>query len=929
MLFIFKAQVKEKEVQTMFDPGASGNFITKKTADKCGLTLIKGAAVDIRVANNETIRCDQTVMLPLRINSYDAEVPALVLPNDMKDIEVILGTTWVNMLPRGDIRLSSHERSIAFLNPKSSKLVKVYCEDRPLPKKSELQHLTFDMITGAEAVHDINFWQHKEDSWNDDDKAFILSDECQFDENGNCPNMLPYYVLKMTKGKGVKKEGSFEVEVDCDDEQQLPNTQIHVDNFHTKFGATLFGEDLPPYDLQGKTPVTAIKPKAGCENERPFNKARRMDAKALEALQKQLDELLSKGYIKPSSSPYGAPVLMVPKPHQPDKLRLVIDYRAINRITERDRYPLPNTEQLFEALQGAKVFSTFDALWGFWQQPLAKEEQEKTAMVTPFGSFEWKSLPMGLTNAPSVFMRAMENATRDLRDKNGKQFIKIFIDDVLIYSTTVEEHTEHLTLLFKRLEEKKILLKGSKAKWYQNSVKFLGHVISAEGCKPQSNKVQCIKDWPRLTSVTEIRQFLGLIGFYKRYVSGFAEKAKGLNDLLKKDAVVDDTTIVPGTEAHDSFEALKKAITEAPTIVLPNQDTAASGEAPYVIQTDASGFAIGACIMQDQGHGLQPIAFISRSLNAAEQNYSTTERELLGIVHATWEWRHLIVGSHCKLQGDHKPLEALFSPGKELTRRQARWIEKLIQVGVPEMEHVPGKSIPVPDALSRMPGLPVYTAAEGLQAQLKPTMTSDVDPDYMSINLLTSWKLSSDQLPVPQPINLKTGMVHFLNPKDTAHHCFHMIQWMQHLCADEPLHSLLELRRSPRLNPPATIEPSTSFTSSAKPAPTAKVNTPQPTQATKLPIAKANSDWKLVHHRFQELEAAFGPFDVDACCDPKGVNKQAGCPTYWSKNTTGQHRSCFLQNWEGKRIYCNPPWEKPFFDQILKKFTAAYSLWVR
>ena len=135
--------------------------------------------------------------------------------------------------------------------------------------------------------------------------------------------------------------------------------------------------------------------------------------------------------------------------------------------------------------------------------------------------------------------------------------------------------------------------------------------------------------------------------------------------------------------------------------------------------------------MQDQGKGLQPIAFISRSLNAAEQNYSTTERELLGIVHATWEWRHLISGSHCKLQGDHKPLEALFSPGKELTRRQARWIEKLIQVGVPEMEHVPGKSIPVPDALSRKAGMPVYTPQEGMVQQQQNTFKSEVDPDFM------------------------------------------------------------------------------------------------------------------------------------------------------------------------------------------------------
>ena len=166
------------------------------------------------------------------------------------------------------------------------------------------------------------------------------------------------------------------------------------------------------------------------------------------------------------------------------------DYRALNKLTIRNRYPLPNVDQMFEELQGAKVFSAFDAIWGFWQLPLAEEDIPKTAMVTPHGSFEWRALPMGLTNAPAVFMQTMADICRDLK------FVKIFIDDLLVFSNTVEEHEEHLQQLMERLAEHKMQLKEWKAKWFQKSVKFLGHVVSANGIKSQqSSKVEAIKQW--------------------------------------------------------------------------------------------------------------------------------------------------------------------------------------------------------------------------------------------------------------------------------------------------------------------------------------------------------------------------------------------------------------------------------------------------
>jgi hypothetical protein len=268
-------------------------------------------------------------------------------------------------------------------------------------------------------------------------------------------------------------------------------------------------------------------------------------------------------------------------------------------------------------------------------------------------------------------------------------------------------------------------------------------------------------EWPTPQDVTDIRSFVGLASFYRRYIYNFSDKANGLNELLKKDAQpVSEAFKDENSEAWRSFRALKEAITTAPVLILPDQRKAVSGEAPFVIQTDASGTAIGAVLMQDlDGNGLRPISFISRALNKHEQNYSTGERELLGLVYATKVWSYYIVGAHTVLQGDHKPLVALLTPSKELTRRQARWIDHLVQVGVPDMEYVPGKSIPVPDALSRRRDHPKYEPHEGI-------LGKNADPD----SVMDVWKM--DLKPVPSYV--VQGMASYI-PRDEEIHLIHSL----------------------------------------------------------------------------------------------------------------------------------------------------------
>ena len=467
----------------------------------------------------------------------------------------------------------------------------------------------------------------------------------------------------------------------------------------------IFKEELPiregPEVDTTKTPAT-IRFKDSYDGETPFRKGIKMAPRELQQCREQLLELLHKGYIGPSASPFGAPILMVPKPNDPTKLRMVVDYRAINALTQSDRYPLPDITTMMQEMQGKKVFSTIDLLWGFWQIPMLEEHKERTAMTTQqFGAFEWHCLPMGLKNSPSIFQRAMQDMLRDL------DFCHCYIDDVVVASATPEEHLHHLRILFERLRNSKVLAKGTKAKLFRTSCDFLGHVIGADGVAPQQKKVEAVSNWPTPSSVSDIRAFLGLAGYYRKFCYRFSALAAPLNALLKDNA---EWKWEPHEEGV-AFQLLKTALTTAPLLVLPDMGAAMDGSAPFRVQTDASLAAMGGVLMQDQGKGFQPIAFASKTFLPAEMNYSATERELRALIYCTCEeWRHLLWGCEYELQGDHRPLVWLLDPQREISRRQARWLDLLGENDVPQMTWVAGKSIPVPDALSRRPDLMKETA---------------------------------------------------------------------------------------------------------------------------------------------------------------------------------------------------------------------------
>ncbi|XP_040361820.1 uncharacterized protein LOC121049220 [Rosa chinensis] len=442
--------------------------------------------------------------------------------------------------------------------------------------------------------------------------------------------------------------------------------------------------DVFPEELPGLPPVREIDftidllPGTTPISQAPY----RMAPAEVKELYIQLQELTDKGFIQPSVSPWGAPVLFVKK--KDGTLRLCIDYRKLNRVTIRNKYPLPRIDDLFDQLRGAKVFSKIDLRSGYHQLRIKEEDVAKTAFRSRYGHYEFLVMPFGLTNAPAAFMDLMNRVFRPCLDR----FVIVFIDDILVYSKSEELHAEHLNIVLETLRLLQLYAKFSKCEFWLDQVTFLGHVITAAGVSVDPQKVEAVLNWERPTNVTEIRSFLGLAGYYRRFVQNFSRIAAPLTKLTRK-----GVRFVWSKNCERSFQELKSRLTSAPILSLPDD----SGE--YVIYSDASRQGLGCVLMQ---HG-NVIAYASRQLKPHELNYPTHDLELAAIVLALKLWRHYLYGARCQIFTDHKSHKYVFTQ-PNLNLRQRRWME-LIEDYDCTIEYHPGKANVVADALSRNPSV--------------------------------------------------------------------------------------------------------------------------------------------------------------------------------------------------------------------------------
>eukprot|EP00253_Pinus_taeda_P005349 PITA_05349 len=438
--------------------------------------------------------------------------------------------------------------------------------------------------------------------------------------------------------------------------------------------------DVFPEEILGLPPrrdidfTIELVPGAAPVSRAPY----RMSIPELTELKMQLQELLEKNYIRPSVSPWGAPVLFVKK--KDDTLRMCIDYRQLNKLTIKNKYPLPRIDELFDQVKGATVFSKIDLRSGYHQIRIKDEDIAKTAFRTRYGHYEFVVFPFGLTNAPATFMCLMNGIFHPYLD----QFVLIFIDDILIYSRNIEEHCEHLRIVLQTLRKHQLYAKFSKCDFFMEEIQYLGHVISKEGIAVDPEKIKAIMDWPIPKDVTDVRSFMGLAGYYRRFMAGFSKVAFPITSLQKKGKLFHWTP-----DCQKSFEQLKHLLTTAPvlSIVDPNKD--------YVVCTDASKEGLGGVLMQEG----RVIAYESRKLKEHEQKYSAYDLELAAVIHALKMWRHYLMGRKFLLHTDHHSLTKYFIQ-PTLNARQARWVDFLSGFDF-DIKHLQGKENKVADALSR------------------------------------------------------------------------------------------------------------------------------------------------------------------------------------------------------------------------------------
>ncbi|KAF5786109.1 putative nucleotidyltransferase, Ribonuclease H [Helianthus annuus] len=437
----------------------------------------------------------------------------------------------------------------------------------------------------------------------------------------------------------------------------------------------VFPEELPglPPDRQVEFRIDII-PGVAPVARAPY----RLAPTEMKELRTQLDDLVAKGFIRPSSSPWGAPILFVKK--KDGSMRLCIDYRELNKVTIKNRYPLPRIDDLFDQLQGASYFSKIDLRSGYHQLKVKDEDVHKTAFRTRYGHYEFLVRPFGLTNAPAAFMDLMNRFCKPYLDK----FVIVFIDDILIYSKNQADHEKHLRCILKLLHQEKLYAKFSKCEFWLQEVQFLGHVVSERGIQVDPAKVEAVMNWQEPKTPTEIRSFLGLAGYYRRFIENFSRIAAPLTLLTRKNSKFDW-----GPKQQESFDILKQKMSNAPVLTLPD------GIDEFVVYYDASHTGMG-CVLMQKG---KVIAYASRQLKVHEKNYTTHDLELGAVVFALKLWRHYLYGTKCVIYSDHKILQHLFNP-KDLNMRQRRWMETLNDYDC-EIRYHPGKANVVADALSK------------------------------------------------------------------------------------------------------------------------------------------------------------------------------------------------------------------------------------
>lgn len=476
----------------------------------------------------------------------------------------------------------------------------------------------------------------------------------------------------------------------CNDEEK-----VHLVNLLKSYQDIFHCENKP------LTFSNSIKHRIKLKDETPiYTKTYRYPHIHKEEVKKQVQDMLRQGIIKPSKSPWSSPIWIVPKKADNSlkkKWRMVVDYRKLNEKTIDDKYPIPNITDVLDKLGRSQYFSTLDLASGFHQIQVHEKDTPKTAFTVENGHYEFIRMPFGLKNAPSTFQRIMDDILRDLLNES----CLVYLDDIVIFSTSLQEHIIKLKSVFERLRKHNFKIQLDKCNFLQKETAYLGHVITPDGIKPNPDKIQAILAYKIPSTPKELKGFLGLLGYYRKFIKDFAKITKPLTNSLKKGNKID----INDVKYKKCFETCKQLLVNDPILQYPNF------EEPFILTTDASNYAIGAILSQGKVIGSDlPISYASRTLNQHEINYSTIEKELLAVIWATKYFRPYLYGRKFKIVTDHKPLQWLFAL-KEPNSKLVRWRLKLEEFDF-EIIYKKGKLNSNADALSRPPNLNILSTDE-------------------------------------------------------------------------------------------------------------------------------------------------------------------------------------------------------------------------
>lgn len=636
----------DKIIRTLIDSGASENYVSPeivKSLPKDRFTMVQDRQVE--TAGGDVSQIKYKVEMIIEISGYKQTITAYVFRTKF---DLILGRAWLKETkPEPDWNTDCW-----YLNNGRVKLQPDY------PRKHSHNH---------------------------------------FSRNKN----LNYLITHKQADRCIKKGSDnflFFIKP-INDGDQYKNPQLQDDKYWdslVKEFSSVFKDELP-----GLPPDRGIHHLIDTGDAKPISRPPyKMSPLELDELQKQIKELLKLGLIRPSSSPWGAGVLFVrkkpdPGSDKPGALRMCIDYRAVNKYTIRNSSSLPRIDECLERLGGARYFTSLDLKSGYHQIRISPEDVPKTAFNTRYGQFSWLVLPFGLCNAPPVFQALMNSLLAKYVDKT----VLVYLDDILIYSKTYEEHKIHVRQVLDILKKENLIANLRKCEFGKSELTFVGFRISREGISPSPDKVKAVQNWPKMTNVQEVRQFIGFAQFYKRFIKNFASIAAPLTDLTRGTGIK-TRPIIWTNECQNSFDHLKKLLSSSPVLQVVDMDK------PFRIEVDASDRGCGAVLLQPGDDPLlpwHPICFESKKYAPSESKLPAQEKELLGILHALRVWRCYVEGclAGYTIFSDHLPLE-YFQSKENPPSRLVRWINEL-ELYSPKIVYKPGKENQVPDALSRLP----------------------------------------------------------------------------------------------------------------------------------------------------------------------------------------------------------------------------------